>query len=59
MITATTREFSVVGKNLKNHKTVKIGEWTLAEGWALARDNTVLKKWLHDECRGHDLNENG
>ena len=28
-------------RTLKNHKTVKIGGWTLAQVWVLARDNTV------------------
>jgi len=41
----TTREFSMVGGytdgTLKNHKTVKIGGWALAQVWSLARDNTV------------------
>ena len=42
----TTQEFSMVGgytEDLKKiHKTVKIGGWVLARGWALARDNTVI-----------------
>ena len=29
-------------EDLKNHKTVKIGEWSLAQRWALARDKAVL-----------------
>ena len=40
----TTQNFSMVGgytENLENHKTVKIGGWTLARVWVLARDNTV------------------
>ena len=32
--------WAVTQRTLKNHKTVKIGEWVLA------RDNTVLPKWL-------------
>ena len=33
------QEFSMVGGNmehLKNNRTVKIGQWALAHGWALA-----------------------
>ena len=28
-------------EDLTNHRTVKIGGWTLARGWELARDHTV------------------
>ena len=31
----------VTRRTLKNHKTVKIGGWVLAQVWALARDITV------------------
>ena len=33
----------VTWRTLKNHKTVKIGEWALSWVWGLARDNTVIK----------------
>ena len=38
------QEFCMVGgytEDLTNHRTVKIGGWALAWGWALARDNTI------------------
>ena len=41
----TTQEFCMVGgytEDLTNHKTVKIGGWALARGWALAWDNMVV-----------------
>ena len=28
-------------EDLKNHKTVKIGWWVLAQGWVLAQDKMV------------------
>ena len=28
-------------EDLKNNRTVKIGQWVLAQGWALAQDNAV------------------
>ena len=42
----TKQEFCIVGgymEDIINHWTVKIGGWALAQGWALARDNTVLQ----------------
>ena len=35
--------WAVTWRTLKNHKTVKIGEWLLVQVWALARDNTALR----------------
>ena len=29
-------------ENVTNHRTVEIGGWALAQGWALARDTTVM-----------------
>ena len=31
------------GSTLKQRKTVEIGGWALAQGWALVRDNTVIE----------------
>ena len=42
----TTQEFCMVAgytEDLTNYRTVNIGGRALARGWALARDNTVLK----------------
>ena len=39
------QEFCMVGgytEDLTNHRTVKIGGWALAQGWVLARDNTLF-----------------
>ena len=39
------QEFCMVGgytEDLTNHRTVKIGGWAIARGWALARDNMVV-----------------
>ena len=39
-----THVFSKVGsymEDLKNNRTAKIGQWALAQGWALAWDNVV------------------
>ena len=33
-------------EDLTNHRTVKIGGWALAWGWALARDNMVHLYYL-------------
>ena len=40
----TTQEFSIVDSYLHEgpQKTVRIGEWALARGWALAQNNTVV-----------------
>ena len=41
----TTQEFCMVGsytEDLTTHRTVKIGGWALARGWALVRDNMVV-----------------
>ena len=46
----TIQEFCMVGgytEDLTNHRTVKIGGWAIARGWALARDNTVCTYILH------------
>ena len=43
--------------DLKKHKTVKIGGWTLAQGRALAWDNTALifKQVFFDFCVQHPV----
>ena len=33
--------WAVTWRTSKNHKTVKIGGWALAQVWALAQDNTI------------------
>ena len=43
-----TQVFCIVGgytEDLTNHRTVKIGGWALAQGWALSRNNTVHVDW--------------
>ena len=41
----TTQEFCMVGgytEAVTNHRTVKIGGWALARGWAPVQDNTSV-----------------
>ena len=36
--------WAVTRSTSKKHKTVKIGGWALARGWALSRDNAVIAR---------------
>ena len=44
-------------EDFKNHRTVKIGQWALALGWALAWDNMVIHSSAHrfSSCSGDKL----
>ena len=44
--------WAVTRRTLKNHRTVKIGGWALTQGWALARDNTIIVGIV---CEGGNL----